>query len=107
MGKDFIIQFKPDSERGNEFKRLFGRDEFHVESPTPEYATIPGFEEPQKVFLLDLKFLTSRDRIILVRYLANKFNLSLIEVELSLDEGVPILDQDVYLTVLNPLRYLL
>jgi len=107
MSKDFILIFKPESERGKEFKRLFGRDEFNIVSFIPELVIIPGFEEPQPCFMLDLKFLNSRERLKLVTYIANKFNLPPMEVDQDLEEeGCPILDQDVYVAIHNPLRWL-
>lgn len=107
MGKDFILTFKPDSERGKEMKRLFGRDHFEIESFIPELVMIAGFEEPQSCFMLDLKFLNSRERIKLVTWIANKFNLPPLDVDQQLEEeGFPIIDQDVYVAIHNPLRWL-
>lgn len=107
MGKDFILTFKPGSERGKEYALLFGRNEFQIESFIPELVNLPGFEEPQRCFKLDLKFLNSRERLKLVTHIANKFNLPPLEVDQKLEEeGMPILDEDVYVAIHNPLRWL-
>ena len=107
MGKDFIVSLKPGTARADDFLKVFGSLDVRVDSFIPMLVELPGFEEPQKVYLLDLKWLTQRERERLTRHLAAKFNIPLEQVESEIDDvGVPILDQDCYLIVENPQRWL-
>jgi len=106
MGKDFIVSIKPGTDRANDFLKVFGSLDVRVESFIPFLAELPGFDEPQKVYLLDLKWLTNLERRRLCLHLAGKFNIPVEEVESEIDDvGVPILDQDCYLILENPQRW--
>lgn len=107
MGKDFILAFKPNSPRGKEYFLLFNRIEFEIQSFVPEWVRLPGFDLPQRAYMLDLKFLNTRERLILVTHIAQKFNLPVLEVDQRLEtEGMPILDEDVTVIIHNPMRWL-
>lgn len=75
---------------------IFGRDEMPVVSLIPQMATLPGYDEPQMVYELDLKAVTDEQRQRLIDVLADKFDLSPELVADELDRhGVPILASDV------------
>lgn len=77
-------------------RAVFGRDEMPVVSFIPQMATLPGYDEPQMVYELDLKAMTDEQRQRLIKALADKFDLSpeLVADKLA-GEGVPILADDV------------
>lgn len=85
-----------DPERKIFWESIFGGDQVPVVSIVPRWATLPGFDEPQEVYVLDLKAITDEQRSRLVEALAGKFGLSVGLVARSLDEqGVPIRAADV------------
>lgn len=85
-----------DPERRAFWQAIFGGDEVPVVSFVPQACTLPGYDEPQMVYMLDLKALSDDQRFRLIQALADKFCLLEGEVESSLDEhGVPILVSDV------------
>jgi len=85
-----------DPERRAFWEKIFGGDEVPVVSFIPQLADLPGYDEPQQVYMLDLKALSDEQRFRLIQSLADKFCMLEGEVESSLDEhGVPILVTDV------------
>lgn len=85
------------------WEKIFGGDEVPVVSFVPQSCTLPGYEEPQMVYMLDLKALSDEQRFRLIQALADKFGLLEGEVESSLDEhGVPILVTDVSVSSTDP-----
>ena len=78
------------------WESIFGRDEVPITSFIPQYAVLPGFGEPQPIYMLDLKAITDEHRQKLVQAIAKKFGLPASEVARDLDnQGVPILASDV------------
>lgn len=106
MGKDFVVSVS-DPERAKFFQEVFGRTEVCVKSPVPTLAGLPGFDEPQPVFFLDLELITPEERERLIQHISQRWNIPSQEVAAQLDEhGVPILDQHCYVAVHNPQRWL-
>ena len=82
----------PDPERAAFWKAVFDGDRVPIVSFMPQMATLPGFDEPQWVYLLDLKAITDEQRQRLIGALADRFDLPLEVAASSLDvHGVPIL----------------
>jgi hypothetical protein len=107
MGKDFKVRINPESARALTFMTVFGRLEVCVESPFPALATLPGFDEAQEVYKLDLEQIRPDERERLVNLLAVTFDLDKAEVLALLDErGVPILARECTLVIENPQRWL-
>jgi len=87
---------RPGSDRAALWQAVFGGLEVPVVSFLPQSVTLPGYDEPQPVYMLDLKALSDEQRFRLIQALADKFCVLEGEVESSLDEhGVPILVTDV------------
>lgn len=106
MGRDFVVTVS-DSERLRVWIDMFDAIQVHVTSPIPEMAELPGFDDDQLVYMVDLALISSRQRQKLVHYLANKFGIDSAEVEAGLDEhGVPILASDCMITIHNPQKWL-
>jgi hypothetical protein len=81
-----------DLERVALWRRVFDGDRVPVVSFVPQEVTLPGYEEPQWAYMLDLKAITDEQRFRLIQALAERFGLLEGEVETSLEEhGVPIL----------------
>lgn len=96
-----------DKTRRLEWIQTLGSESLPVRSFAPEWAEIDGFEEAQPVYFLDLDSLTSEQRERLVRFLASKFGLPLVQVRVKIkDSGVPILARDCTVTVRNPHKWL-
>lgn len=107
MGKDFKFKIHDDSERADVFMKVFGRLEICVTSFIAEMATLPGFDEPQAVFKLDMDRITTDERNALINHISDKFNLNHVLVDSQLAErGVPILASEGTLTVENPHRWI-
>jgi len=106
MGADFTVLIHEGTERANNFMEVFGRLRVNVVSFVPMLVNVPGFDEPQSVYMLDLAMITTAERTRLVNHLAARFQIDAAEVELLIDTmGVPILAQECTLTVENPQRW--
>jgi hypothetical protein len=79
--------------READFERVYGSTTVQVKSPIPHYATLPGFDEPQLVYLLDLEWAEREGhRARLVEFIAERFDQDPAYVDRHLDkEGMPIL----------------
>jgi hypothetical protein len=88
-----------DPERAKKWREIFGTDKVPIISPIPTMATLPGFEEPQSVYLLDLSAITPEQREKLVQHTAERFGLDPIMVDVDLDKvGMPILADQVVMS---------
>ena len=106
MGKDFKATIRQNSERAQAWREVFGSYEVPLRSPFPIRASAPGIAEGL-FYELDLQELTAEQRGRLITYIAQKFHLTEREVAGTLDEvGCPILDEDVTVTVFNPLKWI-
>jgi hypothetical protein len=78
------------------WESVFSNDRVPIVSFVPQMAVLPGFNEPQKIYMLDLKAITDECRQRLVQAIAKKFGIPASEVARDLDShGVPILASDV------------
>ena len=83
---------KGDPERAAFWRRVFDGERVPIVSFVPQVCSLPGHEEPQWVYMLDLKAITDEQRFRLMEALAERFGLLEEEVETSLEaHGVPIL----------------
>lgn len=100
---DFFVTIR--GERGEEWKQVIGTDTVPVVSPIPIRANLPGLGE-QSAFLLAIDQLEPETFQAIVRHLSMKFGIALREIETTIRaEGIPILDHDCTLVVLNPQKW--
>jgi hypothetical protein len=86
-----------------EWKRIFGRPEVPIVSILPRLYDLPGFDEPQVAYDLDLAALTLEQRQKLVSFIAEQFDLETDEVEASLDtHGCPVHACGVFISTSDP-----
>lgn len=104
MGKDFIATLT-DPERAKAFVEIFGSASVYIESPIGQLADLPGKPEA-RIFKLDLSLITPEQKQKLAEHIAQRWELPLEEVAADIDkQGVPILDEQCYVTVLNPQKW--
>lgn len=88
-----------DPERAKKWREVFGKDEVQILSPVPFLANLPGFDEPQLVYLLDFRAMTPEARVRLVQQTAERFGEDTAVVDADLErEGMPILADEVTVT---------
>ena len=106
MGKDFTVTIN--HPRGRlEWLEMFGTTSIHVKSIIPEFTMLPGFDEPQPVYYVDVSLLTPQQRQHLIRHLSTRFNLPLEHVKRQLQQqDVPIPAADCTLMIQNPHKWL-
>jgi hypothetical protein len=94
--------------RAADFERVYGTTIIAVTSPIAHMAGLPGFDEPQEVYLLDLDWLDEIGRREnLIAFIAERFGQDPAEVAQGLDEeGMPILATDTTLRIEHPQRWL-
>ena len=81
-------------ERAETFKLVFGSNTVVIQSPLPVLCNLPGLGE-RLCYLLDMAAITPEQRLVLIGYIAAKFNLPVVEVSRDLDEkAMPILAED-------------
>jgi hypothetical protein len=61
MSRDFTVRINHPTRR-IECLEMFGTTSLHVKSINPEFVLVPGFDEPQLVYYVDLGFLTSHQQ---------------------------------------------
>lgn len=106
MSTDFVAAICPKSERYQEWLEVMGCDQMPLKSPIPIRADLPG-RDNASVYLIDLPSLTQEQRERLLKFLARKFHLEDWEARSEIDEvGVPVLDEDVMVTVFNPQKWI-
>jgi len=80
-----------DEQRRAWWREIFGCDEIPLKSPIAQWRNVPGFEEAQLCYMLDLKALPGWARARLVVALAARYDISVDRVEFLLDlEGCPV-----------------
>ena len=107
MAKDFTATIRKDSERAKDWEKILGPGirTVHLISPIPERANLPGHKDAS-IYYLDLDLLTTQQRDCLVQHISNKFGISEEEVKQQLlNHGVPILADDITISVTNPLKW--
>ncbi len=94
--------------RAADFQRVYGTTIIAVKSPAPHLAELPGFDELQPVYLLDLEWVKEQGRYHdLVAFIAERFGMDENAVEAGLqEEGMPILEADTTLRIDHPQRWL-
>lgn len=103
MAKDFLVTITGD--RAAEWQQVFGTTTVNVQTPLPQWADLPG-KGRAKIFLLDLGLITPEQRQRLIEHISQKWNIPPDQVEADIEaQGVPILDEDCYVTVLNPHKW--
>lgn len=106
MSKDFTVTINH-PQRRLEWLEMFGTTCLHIKSIRPEFAEVPGFDELQPVYYVDLDCLASHQLTRLIRHLSTRFNLPIDQVEQGLgQQDVPIPAADCVLTINNPYKWL-
>ncbi len=104
--KDFTATIREDSPRAADWRKVYGGTTVILKHPLPAIGEFPGVGA-KEFYELDLDALTEEQRARLIAHLSERFQLSLEEVQSELDTvGVPILAEDVTLTIHNPVRWL-
>lgn len=102
MPKDTRVILNEGTERAETFLKVFGRREVAVLSPFPVMVHLPGFDDPQRVYKLDLGEIAPDEMTRMVEHISTKFNIPSDEVlELIKDRGVPILASECVLVGTN------
>lgn len=102
---DFTATIRNPERRGD-WLTIYGTDTVPIKSPNPQKANLPGIPGTL-VYMADLTVLTPDQRQRLVTHIAKRFDLDPTEVEAKLDEeGVPILADDVTVTINRPELFL-
>lgn len=95
------------SPRAPVFQAVFGRLCVDIESPHPQYYTVPGYADPQPVYLLDIHRLDASEKQRLIRHMADTFEMTEDEVVLHMHNiGVPIHADDCVIVVDNVQRWI-
>lgn len=96
---------RDDSPRAADWQKVFGRTtQIPITSWLPTHANLPvgrGVE----VYMLDLDRITPDERQRLIEHLAGRFDIPRTQIEEVLDQGCPLLADDVIVAI--PLRLLL
>ena len=107
MAKDFVLTLDEGSERAGSFLKTFGSLGVFVKSFVPELARLPGFDEPQTVYKLDVALLTAEQHERLITDISDRFGIARADVESKIEEhGVPLLASECTLRIENPGRWL-
>lgn len=105
MPRDFTATISKESPRYAIWMQVYGSDTVYIQSPIPYEAEIVDLGE-QSIYMLDLELLTSEQRERQIAHIAERFELDPAEVEAELDEhGVPILAEDVTVTIGHPQKW--
>lgn len=103
MAKDFKVKVFDGTERAETFMKVFGRTEVCVLSPLPVLVSVPGFDEPQSAYMLDLKEISDYEKARLIEHIYDTFKVDVMEIHKLLDKhGVPILAGECTLIIENP-----
>jgi hypothetical protein len=78
-------------ERGDWWESMLGTRTVPVTGSLPSLASLPGFDQPQPVYMLDLDAYGAEERETLAREVGGKFGLPLEEARRELEYGMPIL----------------
>ncbi len=94
--------------RARDFEAVYGTTCVPVLSPVPGPTILPGFDDPQLVYLLDLTWVDEVGRREqLIDYIAQRFGQNRAAVAQGLDaEGMPILAEQTTLRIDHPHRWL-
>jgi hypothetical protein len=104
--KDFTARIDKKSERAQDWEQIFGTDEINIKSPIPIRVNVPNHPNTL-AYELDLKLITKEQKARLIEHIARRFNIPKQEVEKDLESiGVPILTDDVIVTVHNPQKWI-
>lgn len=104
MSTDFHVTIH--GTRGEEWQRVAGTNHFPVKSPIPSLATLPGYSEPQRVFMLDIPEIEAATLSKIVAHLSEKFQVPLDEAEQEIRAaGIPILAADCSVMVEHPQKW--
>ncbi len=103
MPHDFFVTIH--GERGAEWERACGTRQFPIETPTPNFANLPG-KPRSRVFMLALNQIDPPVMEKIVAHLAGKFKLTPEEAAVEIaGHGIPILEDDCSVLILNPQKW--
>ena len=102
MAKDFTVTINHPL-RQIEWLEVFGTTRLHVKSCIPVLDILPGEDEPQPVYYVDLDCLDAHQQKRLIHYLSDRFKVPAAEIQKYLaEEDLPIPAEGCILTVFNP-----
>lgn len=89
-----------DDSRASDWQSVFGTLTVPIESPIPCNVTLPGYDQPQEVYILDWRLLPVDVVGRLVRLISVRFDIPPTKVLRGLAQhGVPLLAHDVLVTI--------
>ena len=96
------------SERAAQWRQVFGADTIPLQGVMPQWATLPGFETDQLVYMVAIEQLTPAQRAAVVAHIAERFDLAADLVDAELETyGLPVLADEVTVTTTwHPLVFL-
>jgi len=86
-----------DPERGEFWLDVMGGDTVPITSIMTRKVNVPGRENVD-AYMLDLNALSDEQRERLIRAIALKFQIPLVEVRTEIEDGVPVLAENVYVS---------
>lgn len=102
---DFTATVHNEDRKAN-WLTVYGTDTIPIKSPIPSRANLPGLPSAL-IYELDLSAISTDQRQRPVTHITKRFDLDPTEVETELDEeGVPILADDVTVTIHRPELFL-
>jgi hypothetical protein len=107
-GWDFYASIRPDSDRAEHWRAVFGdTGRMPITTPIARMAELPIGR--RRVLFIKCQELSEGERSRLVRNLAERFSVAPEEIEAQMEQdpnyAVPILDEDVFVTILHPQRW--
>lgn len=104
--KDFTATINEQSSRYADWMRVFGTNQVVLKSPLAHAGIFPGVGK-KDCYDVDLAALTPAQRERMILHISERFDIPLEEVRAELDNvGMPILADDVIVTIHNPQRWL-
>ena len=99
----FWATIDDDDPRAADWQAVFGTLTVPIESPEPHWGHLPGYDQPERVFMLAWWLLPADQIARLTRHISQKFSLSEPEVTAQLARhGVPILAHNVTVAIPPP-----
>lgn len=106
MSNDFTATIRPDSERAQTWREVFGSTTVPIRSPSPVRANVANITDGL-FYQIDLRQITPEQRARMVAHITRAFAIPAAEVDAALDSvGCPILADDVAVIEQSPQKWM-